>query len=579
MHRDGNFIWFGRQLFPMWSRVSVSLVLSVFSGILSTLDPLLMRRLIDYQLPHRQFAGALFLVLAIAGCLLGGVLALLWSSNLNFGVEQEVGQRLRVAILEQLNRLSADFHENTPAGDNMTRLGADVDQISQLTSEIASSTVRATVFLLVNLAVMLYLNAAMTLAIFPTLVLFSWIQKRFSSSMSKSADVAQAETGRASSILYEYISSLPQIQLLCAEKIVLTNAVSVWSHMVRARKTQKSTELLYAGTVNASFILATFLVLAFGSYQFLHGALTIGALVAFYTYQTRVFEPVSLATDLYSRLQRVGASIHRVRAVLESESLVPDFGHIVKIPVPITQGILLDKVQYSYKPGRAALRDISLNIAAGESLAIVGPSGSGKSTLARLLVRLSDPQVGSLTLDGYPLRDYSLSALRQTICYVPQRPVFFNGSVRENLLYANPEATSEDLLRTTDIARFSCVLNKLPSGLDTQLGPSGHSLSGGELQRLALARALLRKAPGLILDESTSALDIPTEQLILESIAKHRAGAMLIVITHRLASVAWMKRIIVLDQGQIAATGEHDHLYEHSPLYRRLYQASPLTVH
>jgi ABC-type bacteriocin/lantibiotic exporter with double-glycine peptidase domain len=349
--------------------------------------------------------------------------------------------------------------------------------------------------------------------------------------------------------------------------------------MVRARKTQKSTELVYAGTVNGSFILATLLVLAFGSYQFLHGALTIGALVAFYTYQTRVFEPVSLATDLYSRLQRVGASIHRVRSVLEAESLVPDFGHIVNPPGAIKQGILLDKVHYSYEPGRAALHNISLNIAAGESLAIVGPSGSGKSTLARLLVRLSDPQMGSITLDGYPLRDYSLSALRQAICYVPQRPVFFNGSVRENLLYANPEATSEDLLRTTEIARFSCVLNKLPAGLNTQLGPSGHSLSGGELQRLALARALLRKAPVLILDESTSALDVPTEQLILESIAEHRSGAMLIVITHRLASVAWMKRIIVLDQGQIAAAGEHDDLCEHSPLYRRLYQANPLAVH
>jgi ABC-type multidrug transport system fused ATPase/permease subunit len=578
MAKEDNVVWLGRQLRPIWTRVLCSVVLAVSSGLLSTLDPLLMRRLIDYQLPHRQFAGSLALVLAIAGCLLGSVMALLWSLSVNFDIEQETGQKLRVAILEQLNRLSADFHENTPAGDNMTRLGADVDQISQLASEIVSSSVRAGVFLLSNLAVMLYLNAAMTLAIAPTLLLFSWIQARFSSSMRKRADIAQQETGRASSVLYEYLSALPQIQLLCAEKIALTNAVSVWSRMVRARRSQKSAELLYAGTVNGAFILATFLVLALGSYQFLRGALTIGALVAFYAYQTRVFQPVSVATDLYARLQRVGASIRRVRVVLESESTVPDYGNIVMPPKSILQGISLEKVQYSYGEERVALRNISLHIGAGESLAIVGASGSGKSTFARLLVRLSDPQVGNLTLDGYPLRDYSLAALRQTICYVPQRPILFDGSVRENLLYANPNATTEDLFRVADVAQFRSVLDRLPDGLDTQLGPLGHSLSGGELQRLALARALLRRAPALVLDESTCALDVPTEQLILESIANYLSGSMLIIITHRLASIAWMRRIVVLNHGQIAASGDHNFLYQHSPIYQRLYESNATTV-
>jgi ABC-type multidrug transport system fused ATPase/permease subunit len=578
MADDNNVVWLGRQLRPVWIRVFCSVVLAVSGGMLSTLDPLLMRRLIDYQLPHRQFAGSLVLVLAISGCLLGSVVALLWSLSVNFDVEQETAQKLRVAILEQLNRLSADFHENTPAGDNMTRLGSDVDQISQLASEIVSSSVRAGVFLLSNLAVMLYLNATMTLAIAPTLLLFSWIQARFSSSMRNRADIAQKETGRVSSVLYEYLSALPQIQLLCAEKVALTNAVSVWSRMVRARRGQKSAELVYAGTVNGAFILATFLVLGLGSYQFLRGALTIGALVAFYTYQTRVFQPVSVATDLYSRLQRVGASIRRVRAVLESESLVPDYGKIVTPPSKIAQGITLDKVQYSYGTERVALRNISLHIGAGESLAIIGASGSGKSTLARLLVRLSDPQVGNLTLDGYSLRDYSLAALRQTICYVPQRPILFDGSVRENLLYANPNATTEDLFEVADVAQFRSILDQLPDGLDTQLGPLGHSLSGGELQRLALARALLRRAPVLVLDESTSALDVPTEQLILESIADYRSGSILIIITHRLVSIARMSRIVVLNHGQIAACGDHTFLYEHSTIYQRLYESNSTTV-
>jgi len=575
---DRNLAWLGRQLRPSWTRVVGSVSLAVVAGLLSTLDPLLMRRLIDNELPNRHFAGSLALVLGIAVCLLGGVVAMLCSIGVNFSIEQETGQKLRIAILEQLNRLSADFHESTPAGDNMTRLGADVDQISQLASEIVSSSVRAGVFLIANVAVMLYLNVMMTLAIAPTLILFSWVQSRFSSSMRNRADLAQKETGRASGVLYEYLSALPQIQLLCAEKLVLSNAVSVWSRMVQARKNQKSAELLYSGTVNGAFVLAMFLVLALGSYQFLRGALTIGALVAFYTYQTRVFQPVSVATDLYSRLQRVGASIRRVRAVLEADSLVPHNGTIVAGPRIIRKGITLDNVQYSYARGSVVLGSLSLEIVAGESLAIVGPSGSGKSTLARLLVRLCDPQIGSINLDGFPLQEYSLAALRETICYVPQRPLFFDGTVRDNLLYAKPSATREELAHVADVAQLQSVLDRLPQGLDTDLGPSGHSLSGGELQRLALARALLRRAPVLVLDESTSALDVPTEQIILESIAAYRSGSMLIVITHRLRSIANMNRIIVLNQGRITAAGNHDLLYKRSPLYQRLYEANSITV-
>ncbi len=576
--RENHLAWLACQLRPQWMRVLGSIALGGLGAMLSTLDPLLMRRLLDHQLPHHNLAGSLGMVFAIATCLLGNILALLWSLRLNFDVEQETAQRLRVSALEQLNRLSADFHENTPAGDNMTRLGSDVDQIAELSAEIVPSSIRAILFLVANLGVMIFLNATMTLAIVPTLILFSWFQTRFSSTMRKGADAAQHETGRASSVLYEYVSAVPQVQLLCAEEIAVRNAVSAWSRMVRARRIQRRAELRYSGTVNAAFILATFLVLALGSYEYLRGLLTLGALVAFYAYQTRVFQPVSVATDLYSRLERVGASIRRVRTLLEAQSGVPDRGSISVVPDQLTEGIVLNNVHYSYRNDSVVLNNISLHIYPGELLAIVGPSGSGKSTLARLLVRLSDPQSGHLTLAGRQLSEYSLAALRHTICYVPQRPILFAGSVRDNLLYARPDATTEDLLHTIHIAQFRAVVDRLPNGLDTDLGPSGHSLSGGELQRLALARALLRKSRILILDESTSALDVPTERLIFKSIVEHCTHTILIIITHRLASISWMKRIIVLDHGHVVAAGDHASLHTESTLYRTLYDAHPATL-
>lgn len=578
IHDDSNWRWLVRQLRPSRGRVTGSIVLAGFGAALSTIDPLLMRRLIDFQLPGHHLFGALFLVFVIAVCLLANILAVLWSLNLNFDIEQETAQSLRVAVLEQLNRLSADFHENTPAGDNMTRLGADVDQIAQLAAEIVPSSIRAVLFLVANLAVMVYLNRTMTLAIMPTLILFSWFQSRFSVIMRQRADAAQSETGRASSILYEYVSAIPQLQLLCAENLAVNNAVSAWARVVRARRIQKLAEIRYSGTVNAAFILATFLVLSLGSYEYLRGFLSLGALVAFYAYQTRVFQPVSVATDLYARLQRVGASVRRVQSLLDVQTSVPDTGTILVAPHQLKDGMSVQAVQYSYRQDTVVLHNVSFRIAVGESLAIVGASGCGKSTLARLLVRLCDPQTGHLTLAGRPLTCYSLAALRQTVCYLPQKPILFAGSVRENLLYAKPDASPDQLQRVIDIAQFRSVVDRLPQGLDTDLGPAGHSLSGGEMQRLALARALLRQSPILVLDESTSALDIPTEQLILRSITEHCSHSILIVITHRLASVAWMNRIVVLERGRMVASGKHDVLHANSSVYRKLYEANPATM-
>lgn len=568
--KNNSGFWILHQVRPFCPSIAGAVALAVVSGLLSTLDPLLMRRLIDKELPGHHLEAVMFLVFGIVGCLLGSTLFLLWSVRVNFAVEQELGQKLRVAILEQLNRLSADFHESTPTGDRMTRLGTDVDQISELGAEITSSSLRAIIFFVVNLAVMIHLSWAMTFCVLPSLLLFARVQKRFSSFMSKKADHAQAEAGRASSLLYEYLSALPQIQLLCAEKLVLGQAVATWKQMAEARKTQRNAELLYAGAMNAAFLLTALLVLGVGGYQVLHSVLTIGGLVAFYSYQTRIFEPVSVATDIYSRAQRVGASIRRVRNILDQESVVPDFGTIVEPRKSLAQGISLHGVQFSYSKVMPVV-NLTLHIAAQECLGIVGPNGSGKSTFARLLVRFSDPELGDITLDGYPLRDYSLAALRKTICYVPQSPILFNGTIAENLRFANPTATTADLERVMEITQFTSVLEKLPAGLNTMLGPQGHSLSGGERQRLALARALLRDAPVLILDESTSAIDVPAETALISSIIRNRTASILIVISHRLRSLTSLGRIVVLGSGKVVATGTHESLARECPLYQHLW--------
>jgi ATP-binding cassette subfamily B protein len=238
----------------------------------------------------------------------------------------------------------------------------------------------------------------------------------------------------------------------------------------------------------------------------------------------------------------------------------------------LTHGFEIQDVSFSY--GRkSALSNITLRIAAGECIAIIGASGSGKSTLARLLVRGADPDSGRILLEEHPLTDYALGSLRSAVCYVPQQPVLFQGTIRENLLYANPRASYEEMIRAIEAAQLASVLSRLPQGLDAPLGPGAINLSGGERQRLAVARSLLRESTALVLDEATSALDVPTERAVLQSVAKFRSHQTIVVISHRIRSLASVDRFVLLDQGRIVATGTHSELYAQSALYRALFDA------
>jgi ABC-type multidrug transport system fused ATPase/permease subunit len=229
-------------------------------------------------------------------------------------------------------------------------------------------------------------------------------------------------------------------------------------------------------------------------------------------------------------------------------------------------------VSFAYPDADQVLRDVSFRIGTNEHVALVGKSGSGKSTLSRLLARMADPTSGQVLLEGSPATEYALSAIRGAVCYVPQQPVLFSGTIRENLLYANANATEGEINIAVESAQLRSLLARLPHGLDTALGPEAVGLSGGERQRLALARALLRRSAVLVLDESTSALDLPTEQAIFRSIASVRADLALVVISHRLRSLTWVDRIVLLDSGVIVAQGTHRVLYRENALYRSLYE-------
>jgi ABC-type multidrug transport system fused ATPase/permease subunit len=265
----------------------------------------------------------------------------------------------------------------------------------------------------------------------------------------------------------------------------------------------------------------------------------------------QLFIPLYGVVDIYSRLQRVGASVRRLMEITNADMVMRDRPGAVALERNTSGAIELKGVSFSYHSNRPVLDAISLRVNPGERVALVGTSGNGKSTVARLVARLYDAREGQVLVEDVDVRDVALRSLRSSIILVPQEPLLFDVTLRENLLYGNPKATQEELEKVTRLAQLDTLINRLPNGLDESLGPRGNRLSGGERQRVALARALLQHPKVLILDECTSALDTLTEKRLLNALDHHLRGVTTIIISHRPYPTNWADREVHLSYGQI----------------------------
>lgn len=574
-HHDrsgSNLFWLFRHLWPLRRLVLLTILLAVVVGFATAIDPLFLRALIDTALPKRDLAQAVVLSLGIAGCFFARTVFNGLEGLSSFAVSQRFMRGLRLDLLEHLNQLSIEYHEQTPPGETLTCLQHDVDEIATLGTDIATDTLRAVLLLVLNVLMMVRLSLYLTVVIMPLFPLFIFVQKHFRMVLRLRADDARATIGCANAVITEHLSALPQIQYLGAEKLRSVCARDAWDEMLFAEQRQRTSQALFGISVGVIFIVAILIVLGLGSRAVIVDDLTIGSLVAFYAYIGRIFDPISSAMDFYSRFQSVRASINRVRTTLSTSQTIPDLGTREVVPKLCGMDLCFDNVSVLHAT-TPILDDISVRIRFGERIAIAGETGAGKTTLARLMVRARDPNKGVVSLGGHPVRDYSLHALRAAICYNPQQPWLINGSIRDNLLLSNPGATSDELMEAIEVAQLGAILSHFASGLDSPVGPNGALLSGGERQRIAIARSLLRKSPILVLDEATSALDLPTEHALLTALDRFNHGRTIIFISHRISSLTWVDRILVLDEGELTA-GPHEFLYSHCAHYRQLFEAS-----
>jgi subfamily B ATP-binding cassette protein MsbA len=555
LKRHGEIRWLATQVKP-FLRLHLGSYLCIVAGsLLVLLDPLIVKWLIDDVIPRRRVG----LLPVVAGAFLltyAGRLAFdSLGSMLSFCAVQKMTFRLRLGLLRHLQRLSAEYHEVRPVGETLHRLEHDVDQVGTLSGEALPGALRMVTVFTVVLTTMLILNFRLTCIVTPLIPAFILARRLYHDRLRRCSDVVQEQSGKVSGFLQEHLSAIVQVQLLSCEMREARRFARLSGGALRAKVKRRRTELLFGSLLYLIIITGMASVLYYGGYQVIIGSLSAGGLVAFYGYTLQLFIPLYGFVDIYSKLQRAGSSVRRIREIVEAEMAITDRPQASPLSPNAPGTIELKNVSFGYHPDRPVLNGINLRVEHGEKVALTGASGDGKSTIARLLARLYDVQEGAVLVNGLDVRETKLKSLRSSIILAPQEPVLFDVTLRENLLYGDPQASQEDLERTAALARLEELIRRLPKGWDEPLGPRGNKLSGGERQRVALARALLQRPQILILDESTSALDAPTEKSILDNLNGLLRNVTTIIISHRPYPTQWADRVITLshDEGPSGA--------------------------
>jgi ABC-type multidrug transport system fused ATPase/permease subunit len=562
--------WFARQLRPLIRAHLLSISLIVLSSLMFLLDPLLIKWLIDRVLPKRDLR---LVFIAAAGFFGIYILRLGFSAFaglVSFRTVQDLVFRIRLSILEQMNRLSTDYHETMPVGEKLYRMEQDVDQLAELGSSLVPYVLQIAFNTIFVIGTMFVLDSRLTCLILPLMPLFFAFRRYFESRLRRASDAAQQQSSQESNFLQEHLGSVTQIQLLHREQSQTRMFLERASARLKALNHRNLVETLFRTCYMTIISIGTIAILGYGGYRVFIGALTVGGLVAFYSYLARLFDPLNRAVDIYSRFNRLSTSLRRILEILEMAPGVREKPNAVPLASPVRGTVEMTGVSFSYNSGPPVLDALNLRLEAGEKVALVGISGSGKSTITKLIARLYDVNRGVIYIDGIDVRDISLESLRTKICYLMQDAVLFDRTLRDNLLLGKPSATNKELSSAVEIADLDELIGRLPKGWNTPVGPRGNALSGGERQRLALARAVLQSPSLLLLDESTSALDAPSERRVFANLTQRFRHRTIVFVSHRISALNWADRILVLNQGMIVEQGTHDQLMRRNGFYTYL---------
>ncbi len=550
--------------------VAAGLALVVTAG-LSLALPLAVRRVVDgFETSAAGLLDQYFLsFLGIAGLLSLG-------TGLRYYLVTRLGERvvadIRKAVFDRMVSMSPAFFEKIMTGEVLSRITTDTTLILSVIGSSVSVALRNILISLGGL-VLLFLTSpkltGMVLLIVPLVIVpIIVLGRRLRRLSRENQDWVATSSGNAS----EALLSVSTVQAFTNEGTVRETFSDVTERSFMSAKQRILTRAMMTVIVIALITSGVVVVLWIGARDVRTELMTVGELVQFVIYAVMVSGAAGALSEIWGELQRAAGAAERLVELLGATDGVTDPAVPLPLPDRTRRELVFDDVTFRYpaRPGIAALNGVSMHISPGETVALVGPSGAGKSTVFHLLLRFYDPSSGGIRIDGVDLRETSRAGFRRAIALVPQDPVIFAASARENIRFGRPGASDRDVEAAAEAAAAHDFISNLPDGYETNVGERGITLSGGQRQRIAIARAILRDAPILLLDEATSALDAESERLVRNAVDSLSRDRTTLIVAHRLATVKRADRILVFDEGRIVAEGTHESLVKRDGLYTRL---------
>ena len=512
------------------------------------------------------FAGAATLAIAIVGAIASYI-----DNYYTTSAGQWIANDLRLRIYEHLHRLSLRYYDHAKIGALVSTITSDVATIQDFASSSTLDIVIDLLTIVFMVGLMLWMDWDFTLiavAFAPVLLIFIF---HFKTAVKEATRAVRKRQSDVLSIVQHGLGSIRVTKAFGRQDIEVAHLEAASHATVVAALRARKIKSLMSPVVNIVVAICTAIVLWKGTSLIVAGAMTAGALTVYLAYLKKFFKPVKDLASMTSTVAQTTVALERIQAILSADDVIEERAGAID-PGRVRGAISFDRISFGYDKDSPVLHEVSFDIKPGQVVGIVGPTGSGKSTVLSLLPRFYDPALGRVMIDGVDISDYRIAALRSQIGFVLQDTLLLQGTIRENIAYGRPEATEEEVVAAARIANADEFISRMPLGYDNMVGERGDTLSGGQRQCIAIARAVIRNSPILVLDEPTAALDAESEHLVIEALRRLMKGRTVIMIAHRLGTLTDADKIIVLKDGVVAEEGTHAALIARGGVFAELHR-------